>query len=50
MPNLMQPLTARRWQPVADILFGAWLIARKDLAIEARSRELINTTVSGNSW
>jgi heme exporter protein B len=34
----MQRHTARRWQPVAEILFGAWLIARKDLAIEFRTR------------
>jgi len=34
----MQPNTARRLQPVADILFAAWLIARKDLAIEFRTR------------
>jgi heme exporter protein B len=34
----MRPLTARRWPQVADILLGAWLIARKDLAIEFRTR------------
>src|SRR6266513_5036106 len=38
MPARTPPLIAMRWQRVADILFGAWLIARKDLAIEFRTR------------
>src|SRR5438876_68959 len=34
----IQPLTETQWRRVADILFAAWLIARKDLAIEFRTR------------
>src|SRR5437667_2821696 len=34
----IQPLTETRWQRMAEILFSAWLIARKDLAIEFRRR------------
>lgn len=41
----MRPNTARRLQPVADILFGAWLIARKDLAIEFRTRSAFLSAV-----
>src|ERR1700682_5627029 len=45
MPSLMLSLTARRWQPMADILSGAWLIARKDLAIEFRTRSAFLSAV-----
>src|SRR3989475_1343467 len=41
----MQPPTAIRWWQVADILFGAWLIARKDLAIEFRTRSAFFSAV-----
>jgi len=34
----MRHSIARRWQPVGDIMSSAWLIARKDLAIEFRTR------------
>jgi len=37
--------TARRWRPVADTLFAAWLIARKDLAIEFRTRSAFLSAV-----
>src|SRR6266566_1720439 len=45
MPALMQPPTASRWWQVADILFGAWLIARKDLSIEFRTRSAFFSAV-----
>ena len=41
----MRPLTATRWWQVADILFAAWLIARKDLAIEFRTRSAFFSAV-----
>jgi heme exporter protein B len=41
----MQPPTATRWWQVADILFGAWLIARKDLSIEFRTRSAFFSAV-----
>jgi heme exporter protein B len=41
----MQPLTVTRWWQVADILFGAWLIARKDLSIEFRTRSAFFSAV-----
>ena len=41
----MQPRTATRWWQVADILFGAWLIARKDLSIEFRTRSAFFSAV-----
>src|ERR1700688_4658455 len=44
-PSPMQPLTARRLRRVADILFGAWLIARKDLSIEFRTRSAFLSAV-----
>src|SRR5256885_2752506 len=39
------PPIARRSPPVADILFGAWLIARKDLTIEFRTRSAFFSAV-----
>lgn len=45
MPALTQPPTATRWRRVADILFGAWLIARKDLSIEFRTRSAFFSAV-----
>src|SRR3954462_3972243 len=39
------PPIARRSPPVADILFSAWLIARKDLAIEFRTRSAFFSAV-----
>ena len=41
----MQPHIERRWPLVADILFSAWLIARKDLAIEFRTRSAFLSAV-----
>src|SRR3984893_15859750 len=41
----MQPPTATRWRRLVDILFGAWLIARKDLAIEFRTRSAFFSAV-----
>jgi heme exporter protein B len=41
----MQPRTARRWRRVADILSAAWLIARKDLSIEFRTRSAFFSAV-----
>ena len=41
----MQPCTARRWRRVADILSAAWLIARKDLSIEFRTRSAFFSAV-----
>jgi heme exporter protein B len=41
----MQPLTATRWRRVTDILFAAWLIARKDLSIEFRTRSAFFSAV-----
>src|ERR1700682_6100739 len=41
----MLSLIARRWQPMADILSGAWLIAQKDLAIEFRTRSAFMSAV-----
>jgi heme exporter protein B len=38
MPAPTLPLTERRWPLLANILLSAWLIARKDLSIEFRSR------------
>jgi heme exporter protein B len=35
----------RRWRRVADILFAAWLIARKDLSIEFRTRSAFFSAV-----
>ena len=45
MPAFTLPLTERRWPPVADILSSAWLIARKDLAIEFRTRSAFLSAV-----
>ena len=45
MPPLTLPLTERRWPSVADILVSAWLIARKDLAIEFRTRSAFLSAV-----
>src|SRR6202795_1403261 len=45
MPAPTQPLTATRWLRVTDILFGAWLIARKDLSIEFRTRSAFFSAV-----
>jgi len=45
MPARTLPLTERHWPPVADILFSAWLIARKDLAIEFRTRSAFLSAV-----
>src|SRR5438552_14819724 len=45
MPPHIQPLTETRWQRMAEILFGAWLIARKDLAIEFRTRSAFLSSV-----
>ena len=41
----MRPPTVSRWWQVADILFGAWLIARKDLSIEFRTRSAFFSAV-----
>src|SRR3984893_1788056 len=41
----MQPPTATRWRRLVDILFGAWLIARKDLSIEFRTRSAFVSAV-----
>ncbi len=41
----MQSRTARPWRRVADILSGAWLIARKDLSIEFRTRSAFFSAV-----
>src|SRR6202521_5728441 len=45
MPAPTQPPTATRWRRVTDILFGAWLIARKDLSIEFRTRSAFFSAV-----
>src|SRR6266404_7635960 len=45
MPAPMQPPTGNRWWQVADILFSAWLIARKDLSIEFRTRSAFFSAV-----
>jgi heme exporter protein B len=45
MRALTLPLTERRWPSVADILVSAWLIARKDLAIEFRTRSAFLSAV-----
>jgi len=45
MRALTPPLTERRWPLVADILVSAWLIARKDLAIEFRTRSAFLSAV-----
>ena len=45
MPAPTQPLTATRWRRVTDILFAAWLIARKDLSIEFRTRSAFFSAV-----
>ena len=45
MPVPTQPLTATRWRRVTDILFAAWLIARKDLSIEFRTRSAFFSAV-----
>src|SRR6266513_5026424 len=45
MPARTPPPIAMRWRRVADILFGAWLIARKDLAIEFRTRSAFLSAV-----
>ena len=39
------PHIERRWPLVADILVSAWLIARKDLAIEFRTRSAFLSAV-----
>ena len=41
----MPPLIARLLLPVADTLFAAWLIARKDLTIEFRTRSAFFSAV-----
>lgn len=41
----MLPLIERRWQQVADILSVAWLITRKDLSIEFRTRSAFLSAV-----
>src|SRR5438034_5833189 len=41
----IQPLTETQWRQVADILFAAWMIARKDLAIEFRTRSAFFSAV-----
>jgi len=41
----MRRRTARPWRRVADTLFDAWLIARKDLAIEFRTRSAFLSAV-----
>src|SRR5215216_6487592 len=45
MRACMQPLTARLWRRVVDIVSGAWLIARKDLAIEFRTRSAFFSSI-----
>src|SRR5437867_10999656 len=45
MPPHIQPLTETQWQRMAEILFSAWLIARKDLAIEFRTRSAFLSAV-----
>src|ERR1700681_209599 len=45
MPAPPPPLIERRWSRVADILFSAWLIARKDLSIEFRTRSAFLSAV-----
>src|ERR1700693_669157 len=45
MPAPMQPPTETHWWQVADILFSAWLIARKDLLIEFRTRSAFFSAV-----
>lgn len=40
-----QPPIERRWPRVADILLSAWLIARKDLSIEFRTRSAFLSAV-----
>src|SRR5512140_3010860 len=37
--------TARRWPAMADTLSAAWLIARKDLSIEFRTRSAFLSAV-----
>jgi heme exporter protein B len=45
MPAPTPPRIERRWPRVADILFSAWLIARKDLSIEFRTRSAFLSAV-----
>lgn len=45
MPALTLPHIERRWPRVADILLSAWLIARKDLSIEFRTRSAFLSAV-----
>ena len=45
MPAPTPPHIERRWPQVADILLSAWLIARKDLSIEFRTRSAFLSAV-----
>jgi heme exporter protein B len=45
MPALTLPHIERRWPLVADTLLSAWLIARKDLSIEFRTRSAFLSAV-----
>src|SRR3954471_9784309 len=45
MRHRTPPPIVRRSPPVAEILFGAWLIARKDLTIEFRTRSAFFSSV-----
>ena len=45
MPAPTPSLIERRWPRVADILLSAWLIARKDLSIEFRTRSAFLSAV-----
>src|SRR5437870_6278875 len=44
MPQPTRRRIGRRW-PVPDVLFAAWVIARKDLAIEFRTRSAFFSAV-----
>src|SRR3954463_8199057 len=44
-PHPTPPPIVRRCRPVGEILFGAWLIARKDLTIEFRTRSAFFSAV-----
>src|SRR3954466_12370171 len=43
--RIIRESTVRRSRPVGDILSDAWLIARKDLAIEFRTRSAFLSAV-----
>src|SRR6476646_846963 len=44
-PDRTPPLTAKPWPRVIETLAGAWLIARKDLVIEFRTRSAFLSAV-----